>query len=330
LSFTPEISQSGFVYSDKGVASPILAIMKSNGINTVRIRLWNHPADGHSGLTEVAQFAKAVKAAGMKWWLDYHYSDTWADPGKQTKPAAWASQSFKQLQDSVYTFTTYTLTYLKQQGVAPDYIQLGNEINSGMLWDDGKVLWTGDTRWSNLGNLLKQGVKACRKTTPEAKIILHYAGFQGASDFFQSINGQQVDYDIIGLSYYPWWHGTSLDSLGIAVKNIHQFFRKPVLIAETAYAWTTGGNDGTNNIFGNMTAFVPNIHPLPDGQAQFLSAVKTLVTTNSNETDSGICYWAPDWVAFKGQAATDGSPWENMALFDFQGKALPGLAELGK
>jgi arabinogalactan endo-1,4-beta-galactosidase len=322
LSFTPEIAQSGFVYTDNGVAMPILTMLKSHGVNTVRIRLWNHPADAHSSLAEVTQFAKAVRAAGMKWWLDFHYSDTWADPGKQGKPAAWVGVSGTQLADSLYAYTKNTLTYLNNQQVPPDYIQLGNEINAGMLWEDGHVASASDPRWAFFKTLLQQGAKACREAAPKAGIILHYAGYSSARDFFLQIGN--VDYDIIGLSYYPWWHGQNVEDVPGYIATLHTTFKKPVLIAETAYPWTLQYNDFTNNSVGAASQLSSGYPATPDGQAAFLKRLNAIITANSNQTDSGICYWAPDWVAFKGTTATNGSPWENLALFDFQGNLLPG------
>jgi arabinogalactan endo-1,4-beta-galactosidase len=330
LSFTPEINQSGFVFTDNGSQKPMLSILKSYGINTIRVRLWNNPANAHSGLQEVMQFGKEIKAAGLQFWLDFHYSDTWADPGHQTKPAAWAQLSFQGLQDSLYGYTSQTLNILKQNQATPDFIEIGNEINDGLLWDDGKASKFSDAHWSNLITLLGQASKGCRNAAPGAKIIVHYAGFSGAEDFFNGMWLSHVNFDIIGLSYYPWWHGNSLANLGQTVQTLHNAYNKPVLIVETAYPWTLQWNDQTNNSVGTSDQITPGYDATPDGQSKFLTDLTSLIHTSSNQTGSGVCYWAPDWVAFKGKTATDGSSWENLALFDFQGNALPAISALGK
>ncbi|NNV57536.1 glycoside hydrolase family 53 protein [Limnovirga soli] len=330
LSFTPEIASYNISYKDNGTTKDILTIAKSKGINTIRLRLWNNPATAHSSLTEIMAYAKQIKAAGLQFWLDFHYSDTWADPGAQSKPAAWNGLNFTTLQDSLYNYTKAVLLQLQQNNVTPDYVETGNEINSGFLWNEGKIMSATDANWGNFILLLKQAIKATREVAPNAKIIIHIAGYDYAQQYYTNLQNAQTDYDIIGLSYYPWWHGKDLNALEQNIKTISTTFKKPVLIAETAYPFTFGYNDYTNNIAGSADKAIDAYPGTPIGQAQFITtlvgAVKKAVTNNN----FGVCYWAPDWVAFKGSTATDGSPWENLSLFDFNNNALQALDSLGK
>lgn len=330
LSFAPEIALSNISFSENNTVKPILNILKDKGINTVRLRLWNNPSTIHSSLQEVMLFAKQAKALGFKFWLDLHYSDTWADPGNQTKPAGWSSLSFAVLKDSVYQFTKNCLSYLLQNNASPDYVQVGNEINVGFLWNEGKINNLTDTNWPNFADLLKQGTRAIREVIPSAKIILHIAGYDYAQSYFQKLQTYAPDFDIIGLSYYPWWHGMDMNMLKQTLDQLNTNFHKPLLIAETAYPFTLQWNDWTNNFVGLSSQLIPGYDATTSGQAKFLSDLKTIVRSSSSLDHAGVCYWAGDYVAYKGTMATDGSPWENLALFDFQFKALPALDSLGK
>jgi len=308
----------------------MLTIIRNKGINTIRLRLWNNPATGHSSLQEVMQFAKEAKAIGLKFYLDLHYSDDWADPGHQTKPAAWSSVSFSVLKDSVYQFTKNCLNYLTQNNAQPDYVEVGNEINVGILWNEGKVNNLTDANWPNFADLLKQGTRAIREVSSSTKIVLHLAGYDYANDFFQKLNNYSPDFDIIGLSYYPWWHGMDLNVLKQTLQTLNGSFHKPILIAETAYPFTLQWNDWTNNLVGLTNQLIPGYDATQTGQAKFITDLKVIVKTASSLDHAGVCYWAGDYVAFKGTMSSNGSPWENLALFDFQYKALPALGELGK
>ena len=330
LSFTPEIEMEGTEFYAEGVSKNILQIAKDKGINTIRLRLWNDPAGNHSDLEEVIKFAREIKSYGLKFWLDLHYSDTWADPGTQAKPAAWQGLSTSQLADSVYAFTGNTLRTLQLNNALPDYIQIGNEINSGFLWNDGKVSSVNDANWDNFQNLLNEGLRATRDVNPDIKIIVHIAGYDYAQQFFNKLTQNNTDYDIIGLSYYPWWHGKDLNIFGTTAARLVKQFNKPVVVAETAYPFTLDWNDYTNNIIGSNSQLANGYLSTPEGQAKFISDLVTIVKSKVTLDHGGICYWAADWVAYKGPVATDGSSWENLALFEFQNNALPALDSLGQ
>lgn len=314
ISFLPEIEDAGTTFYDStGTAKDVITILNENGCNTVRIRIWHTPVNDHSGIAEVVQLANRVREKNMKVWLDIHYSDTWADPGHQKKPAAWESLNTTDLTDSVYNYTRKVI-----QLIAPEYVQIGNEINTGFLWNNGST-----NNQSDFILLLKSGIKAVRDNSPFTKIILHIAGYSSAIWFFDVIRSNSVDYDIIGISYYPAWHGKNLTELQNVLNSISKTNKKPYVIAETAYPFTLDYNDWTNNTIGLSEHLISGYPASESGQKNFLLKIKSIITTS--DWGEGFCYWAPEWVAFKGQTATDGSSWENMTLFDFNNRALKGM-----
>jgi arabinogalactan endo-1,4-beta-galactosidase len=292
-----------------------LTILKEKGINTIRLRLWVNPVNEHSGFNEVKQFSQSLKTHGFKTWLTLHYSDSWADPGQQNPPTQWQGISFSALKDSVYNYTKKVM-----QEMQPDYIQIGNEINTGILHPYGDLA----TNHQNFIELVQQGSLAVRERSMDCKIILHYAGIEHADWFFTQVN--QIDYDIIGLSYYPIWHGKSLTALKTRMQELSNIHNKKILIAETAYPFTLEWNDWTNNIVGlDEQLILPEYPATPEGQRNFIRQIKTL--TKELENGIGFCYWGAELIAWKGNQSTDASPWENQALFDFNNKALSVLNE---
>lgn len=313
LSFLPQVRQSGITIKNQaGAPEDMLFTLKNAGANTVRLRLWVDPAGGHSGLGEVKQLAQEVKNAGMSVWLCLHYSDSWADPGKQTKPARWQGAAFEALKDSVYQYTKAVTA-----AIQPDYIQIGNEINDGLLWPDGKAANRDQFR-----ALLSEGIRAVREQSAAAKIMLHYAGHDNAEVFFNNLSG--LDYDIMALSYYPIWHGKFLNSLDYKIRQLGDSFQKDVVIAETAYPFTFGWSDWTTNIIGSADQILAEYPASPQGQLDFLNKIRDML--QNSPRGLGFCYWGGEWVAFNGSTATDGSSWENQALWDFDYRALPALS----
>lgn len=310
MSYLPLIESEGTVYKHNNVAQDAITTLKNAGCNAIRIRLWKNPADAHSGITEVKALAQRVKLAGLKVWLTVHYSDTWADPGSQTKPVAWQSMDFNTLKTSVTDYTNQIMTEIN-----PDIIQIGNETNDGMLWPEGR-LSTNESQYIQLVSAAAIAVRAKSTTT---KIMLHHAGITGSDWFFDKV--KTIDYDYIGLSYYPIWHGKSLSDLQNKMTTLGQLYNKKVLIAETAYPFTLGWNDYTNNIVGLDDQIITDYAASNDGQKQFLLAMKNLVQQSSNGI--GFCYWGAEWVAFRGPTSTNGSSWENQALWDFTNNSLP-------
>lgn len=312
ISSYPEISESNPVfYNLEGKESNFLDILKSNGVNTIRLRLWVNPNGEHSGFNEVKTFSRALKAQGFKTWLSLHYSDTWADPAHQETPMQWQGLDFDGIKDSVFNYTKKVMTELK-----PDYIQIGNEINSGLLHPYGDISKNPD----NFKTLVNEGITAVRSVSEETRIILHFGGLEGADWFFNQVH--RLDYDIIGLSYYPVWHGKSLKELKTTMQNLGKTYSKDVLIAETAYPFTLDWNDWTDNIVGsNDQLILPDYPGTAAGQKGFMEQIRTM--TNEGEHGMGFCYWGGELIAWKGNESTTASPWENQALFDFDNKALP-------
>ena len=313
LSFLPEMEASNFIFADEdGVPGDALSILASKGLNTVRIRVWHTPAGVHSSLYEVQALADRVHAAGLDVWLCIHYSDTWADPAEQETPAAWQGLSFPDLKDSVADYTRRLI-----RDIQPEMVQIGNEINSGILHPYGSI-----DSLSNFRELLVAASEAIRSENPSCKIMLHYAGPQGSEAFFSNLAG--MDFDQIGISYYPRWHGKDLTALQQTLTSLKIQFQKEVIIAETAYPFTLNWDDQTTNLVGlEEHLILPDFPATSEGQQGFLFRLWEII--NASSTD-GFCYWAPDWVAHKGPQATDGSAWENQALFGFDGRVQPGAA----
>lgn len=316
ISRYPEISGTNPIfYGLDGTQNDFLNILKDNGVNTIRLRLWVHPINIHSGFNEVKQFSQVLKNKGFKIWLALHYSDTWADPGQQETPAQWQGLDLAALKDQVYDYTASVVSEIR-----PDYVQIGNEINSGILHPYGNIL----SNYQNFISLIQEGSSAVRANSNHCKIILHFAGIENSDWFFNQVTS--IDYDIIGLSYYPIWHGKSLTNLKTTMQNLSTSHNKQVLIAETAYPFTLGWNDWTNNIVGlDEHLILPEYPATAEGQRAFIQDIGTI--TKELEKGIGFCYWGADLISWKGSQATDASPWENQSLFDFQNKALPALQE---
>lgn len=314
LSALPEIrSYNTTFYNAKNEAEDVLTILKNNGLNVVRLKLWHSPKNEHASIREVKAFAKEIKRMGMKVWLTVHYSDTWADPGQQAPPAKWEGLSFSSLKDSVYNYTRKII-----QDIEPNYIQIGNEINSGILFPYGKI----EDGSMPLKDLLSGGIRAVREYSNDTKIMIHFAGLENSDWFFNEM--QSLDYDIIALSYYPLWHGKDLNALSNQIGLLANKYKKPIVIAETAYPFTLAWNDFTNNILGSEDQLIlPDYPASPLGQKAFLMKIRQIM--ESNNRGIGFCYWGGELTAFKGEQAEAGSPWENQALFDFKQTALPIL-----
>lgn len=316
ISSYPEIANVNPKFYDlEGNEKEVLFILKENGINTIRLRLWVDPINAHSGFDEVKQFSKILKEKGFKIWLTLHYSDTWADPAHQEIPSIWKGLEIGALKEKVYS---YTQKVTKE--IQPDYIQIGNEINSGILHPYGNST----TNQNNFNQLLQAGCSAVRGASKECKIILHYAGIENSVWFFKQLS--TIDYDIIGLSYYPIWHGKSLANLKTTLQELSTSNDKQILIAETAYPFTLKWNDWTTNIVGSEGQLIfPGYPATEDGQRNFIREVKKIIL--EQEKGIGFSYWGAELIAWKGNQSSNASSWENQALFNFENQALPVLKE---
>nr|BFE72977.1 hypothetical protein GCM10020092_062780 [Actinoplanes digitatis] len=233
-------------YTAAGAVADPLDILKSAGVNYIRLRVWNNPASGYNNAAKVLAYAKTVKAKGFKLLIDFHYSDTWADPGKQYKPAAWSSHGISALTTDVYNYTYGVCNSLKAQGTTPDSVQIGNEINVGMLWNDGKVV---NNDFTNLSLLLKVGYNATKACNSGTQVIIHTANSDSdahARWFYDGIRAKGVVWDVTALSYYCNWHGTMANMTSVVADMISRY-GKPTILAETAAPFTLNNADGTGN-----------------------------------------------------------------------------------
>ncbi|GAA4273039.1 glycosyl hydrolase 53 family protein [Aquimarina gracilis] len=316
ISSYPEISNANPIFYDlDGNQSDFLVILKQNRINTVRLRLWVNPSDEHSGFNEVKQFSQTLKTNGFKTWLTLHYSDSWADPASQEPPMQWQGISYLSLKDSVYHYTKKVIDEIN-----PNYIQIGNEINTGFLHPYGHIT----NNFQQFSELMQSGIAAVRESSGNTKVIIHFAGIENADWFFDQAG--MLDYDIMGLSYYPIWHSKSLHDLETTMEDLSEKHNKKILIAETAYPFTLQWNDATNNIVGlDEHLILPQFPATTNGQREFIKQLK--IVTQRVKNGIGFCYWGAELIAWKGNQSEDASPWENQALFDFDNKALPVLRE---
>jgi arabinogalactan endo-1,4-beta-galactosidase len=264
-------------YDSTGVQKDCLQILKDHGINTVRLRVWVNPSNdkinGHCSKKEVAMMAIRAKNMGMRVLIDFHYSDSWADPGKQNKPAAWAGHTLSQLLNDVYAHTFEVLDTLKSIGAKPDWVQVGNEISGGMLWPDGST-----SNWPQLGQLLNKGYDATKAVDSSIKVIIHLD--QGNDNsrfrtFFDNAVSHNVRFDVIGASYYPYWLGSdytaTINDLGNNLNDMVSRYGKEVMVVET-------GGDYTK---------VQNTYSM-------LVAVLNKVKAVQNDKGLGVIYWEPE------------------------------------
>lgn len=237
ISFLPQLEARGIKFTDNGVEKDALQILKAHGFNYIRLRIFNNPAQpkgyspntGFCNLEHTTQMAKRVKAAGMKFLLDFHYSDYWADPQQQNKPVAWAGKDFTTVKDSVQAYTKHVMQQLKDQGTEPDMVQIGNEINHGIIWPDGHI-----NNLDSLAQLLYAGFRGVKAVSPKSIIMLHVAlgGQAEESEFFyDAMDKRNVPYDVIGLSYYPKWHGT-LNDLRSNIADLSKKYNRQIMVAE--------------------------------------------------------------------------------------------------
>ncbi len=348
------LEKLGANYYSNGRKDDALKILRDNGANYVRLKLWVDPYDekgnpyggGNNDFATTLRLAKRAKALGMNILLDFHYSDFWADPANQIKPKAWSKMSFNSLKTTIYNYTRDTLNAFAKEGVYPSMVQIGNEISSGILHKDGKV---GDGQsFNNLGELLGFASKGVRASADRnAKIVIHLD--QGGKNqlykwYFDSLlkANPNLDFDVIGLSYYPMWHGT-MEGLQYNLNYLVEHYNKEVCIVETAYAWTTQDYEGSGNVFIAGDEKVGGYPPTVDGQIQFMNDLKSIIYNVPNNKGLGFFYWEPEFVPVKGgtyatsagvkykhDTVTPSNTWENMTLFDFKGNALPSMCVLNK
>jgi arabinogalactan endo-1,4-beta-galactosidase len=345
LSYVNQIVDHGGTFTEGGVPKDPFVIFSDNGSNLVRLRLWHTPTwtkevygdegtQNYSDRKDVERAIASAKSNGMEVLLDFHYSDTWADPGKQYIPAAWTEiTNIQTLRDSVYNYTYATLQYLSDRNLLPELVQLGNEINCGLLYSEAPESFPTaevcNNEWANAGRILNAAIDAVRdvteSSTVKTKILLHVADPKNVEWWFDNIRsqGKVTDFDIIGFSYYPLWHTTvPLNQISESISAFKSRYAKDVMILETAYPWTTQSDDSYNNHFGALAPL--SGYPFTEqGQYDLLTKLTQEVIDGGG---TGIVYWEPAWISapIKDLWGT-GSAWENCALFDFSGEKIKGM-----
>lgn len=325
VSALARIEAGGSVFRDGGGPTDALEALVAHGSNTFRLRLFVDPSGDEvqvNDLPYTIALAERVKAAGATLMLDFHYSDTWADPGKQFIPAAWDSVNFDVLEQQVETYSADVIAQMNAAGVLPDIVQIGNEIDGGLLWPLGKIGWEGydePVNYERFGRLLKAGIRGVRSALApddDVRIMLHYsqgASVGGTQWFFDHVEAQDVPYDMIGLSFYPYWHGT-LAQLASNLEATALRYGKDIVVVETSYPWRTGWTPPAAR--AGWQAW-----PLTrEGQARFLRDLLDAVATTPNDLGAGVVWWYPEAIRTPGLFVWgDGA----LALFDDEGDILP-------
>ncbi len=345
LSYVNQILDHGGAYRDSGSVENPYKIFKDYGANVARLRLWYNPdwvreevyddpnVPLYSGLSDVTESIRKAKEQGMAVNLDFHYSDIWADPGTQNIPEAWVEiTDLEVLKDSVYQYTKNTLKSLSDEGLMPEFVQVGNETNCGMMFsnapDDFPKLNVCDGHWSNMGEVLNSGIQAVRDVSADSeadiKIILHIAQPENVNWWFTNITSQGgvSDFDIIGFSYYSPWSDVPLGEISDYVFNFRQSFGKEVMIVETAYSWTTQSADSYGNIFDHESQ-VEGYPATEEGQRDYMTALTREIISAGGK---GVMYWEPAWISSDMKDLWGiGSSWENNTFFDFGGNVHKGI-----
>lgn len=324
------LEEDGAIYRDVDGASgdPIELFMK-HGVNWFRLRLFvdpNHEGMVVNDLPYTIDLAKRVKAAGGKLLLDFHYSDTWADPGKQFKPKAWEGLTFSQLTQQVEDYSQKVVDTLQAEGCMPDMIQIGNEITAGMIWPDGR-LWVDenqrDAEFDRLATLIKAGHRGISKAAADGQmplIMLHNARgdrWDEMEYFFGMLLERDVPFDVIGYSYYPRYHGT-MKQVRDSLRHSAETFMKPVVIVEIGYAFRGGPHEPQ---FDQLEYRVT-----PEGQAAFTHAVIDALRNTPHGLGAGVFWWHGEAIPTANHKAWSGG---RLGLFDQEGKVLPALRALG-
>ena len=317
-------------FSAAGRRQGALAILRAAGMNYVRLRVWVKPGDGFDDEAQLLAMAKQAADHHLAIMLDLHYSDTWADPGHQTVPSAWTGDSYQKLRADVYAYSKSIVGAMVKHGSAPAIVQIGNEINNGMLWPVGS-----SSDFAQLAGLIRSGIAGVHAADPRARIALHLAASTSASQleqWYANAAADGVRFDIIALSYYDYWDGR-FDVLQGDLDALSERFHKPVLIAETAYPWTLDGNDATTPVINEANATLdPGYPATPAGQAANFRDVLSVVQAVPHGMGLGAFYWEPTWTVVSGNGWDPTNPesedaWENQAMFDFGDRALPAVAD---
>ncbi|MCB0607200.1 MAG: glycosyl hydrolase 53 family protein [Lewinella sp.] len=311
LSFLKQAEDNGFSFKENGAPKKGLELFRDHGYNWIRLRLFHTPDRLPNNLEYTIALAKAAKDAGYKFLLDYHYSDTWADPGKQFMPKAWEGKSHEALVTAVYEYTRETMAAFREASAFPDMVQIGNEVSNGMIWPDGKL----PENWQNFAELTQAGINgvfAACGNQPRPKIMIHIdkGGNQVQTKaFYDRLASFGIDFDVIGQSYYPWWHGSLLD-LRDNMYFMAKTYKKPIILVEVAYC-------ASPTEYKDKPAPFPES---PEGQQAFLDEVNRMVLNTPDHLGVGIFWWEP--ATMNGRSTRD--------FFDPEGNVLPVITVFDK
>lgn len=352
LSTMWELEQLGAKYYDNKKERDLLDIMRDYDVDTIRLRLWLDPYSedgkpygaGNNDLETTLNIAKKVTRAGLHVLLNFHYSDFWTDPQKQIKPKAWASYNANQLEKAVYEYTVSVIERFKREKINLSMVQVGNEVTNGLLWPEGK--WP---NYDNIAKFLNAGIRAVRKVDNEIPIMIHLD--QGGNNevyvkWMDEFLKRAQEFDIIGLSYYPFWHGT-LDALRENMNDLSIRYKKDLIVAEVSMGFTLEDYKEYENLkdherkgYATKPAVVENLkYPMTkEGQAQFMREILEIIAQVPEGRGKGFFYWEPAWLPMPGSGwATKeslaymkdpgpcGNEWANQALFDYEGNILPAF-----
>lgn len=314
-SCVPALEASGVRYYDyDGAEKDVYEILSNNGINYIRVRVWNDPYDadgngyggGNCDIENAIEVGKRATKYGMKLLVDFHYSDFWADPGKQMAPKAWENMTIEQKEEALYEYTLDCLKKLKKAGVDVGMVQLGNETNGAMC---------GEKSWDSITKLMSAGSRAVRQVLPDALVAVHFANPENSSSYIsyaKNLKEGGVDYDVFASSYYPYWHGT-LTNLAQVLSKVAAIYGKKVMVAETSYAYRPDDTDFNGNTIGEGSAVVKSYPYTQQGQ---VNSVRDVIDTVANKTTNGIgvFYWEGTWISVGTES------WEqNSALWEKYG-----------
>ena len=314
-SCVPALEASGVKYYNfDGQEEDVFKILADNGVNYIRVRVWNDPFDaegngyggGNCDINNAVAIGKRATQYGMKLLVNFHYSDFWADPSKQMVPKAWANMEIEEKTQAVYEYTRDCLIQLRDAGVDVGMVQVGNETNN---------LMCGERIWFNIQYLMQAGAKATREIFPDALVALHFANPEKGGSYLtyaKKMDYYQVDYDVFASSYYPYWHG-SLDNLAAVLSTVSDMYGKKVMVMETSYAYTPEDTDFNGNTIGDGGAIVKNYPFTVQGQANNLRAITDTIV-NKTPAGIGVVYWEGTWIS------VGGNSWEeNSALWEKYG-----------
>ena len=348
--------QSGVRYYDfDGEERDLLQILADSGLTHIRVRVWNHPCDadgrgyggGNCDIEKAAELGRRAAAVGLKLIVDFHYSDFWADPGKQMPPLAWKDLDVESKAQALYDYTADCLRRLGDAGADVALVQIGNETNGALC---------GETRWDDIALLMRSGSRAVREICPEALVAVHFTNPEkaGAMSYFAGeLASRGVDYDVFASSYYPFWHGT-LENLASVLTEVRETYGKRVMVMETSYAYTGEDTDFFGNTVNSGSTGIAKNYPFTvQGQADAVADV--IRTVAGVDGGLGVVYWEGAWISVgtesreKNQALWEtygsgwassyaaaydpadagkwygGSSWDNQAFFDAQGRPLESL-----